>query len=195
LADDKEINITYETLFDLMRRERNREELQELSETFYFDVSTYFESKRSAQLQLNSPDDRKRTEMQTENARKLVRELFEKRERKILMMALTRSRTGTDIVDTSRLLPEEQDLYRQILSTLESHKQILMDRLDKQMPARQVELPAESPTRLIRFLQPVPRFVGKELEPYGPFDKEEVASLPSAIAKVLIDKQRAEEIS
>ena len=43
---DKEINITYETLFDLLRREKGREELQDLGETFSQDVVSYLEEKR-----------------------------------------------------------------------------------------------------------------------------------------------------
>ena len=42
-----EVNITYETLFDLLRRERSRNELQELEETFYEDVKKYLEEKQN----------------------------------------------------------------------------------------------------------------------------------------------------
>ena len=34
----KEIKVTYETLYELMRRERNRDELQQLEESFYLDL-------------------------------------------------------------------------------------------------------------------------------------------------------------
>ena len=50
-------------------------------------------------------------------------------------------------------------------------------------------------TKLVRFLNAVPKFVGKELEEYGPFEEEDIASLPIEIATVLINKGRVEEIS
>ena len=49
-------------------------------------------------------------------------------------------------------------------------------------------------TKLVRFLYSVPKFVGKELEEYGPFEEEDIANLPIEIAKVLIDKGRVEEV-
>ena len=47
---------------------------------------------------------------------------------------------------------------------------------------------------MIRFLSPVPKFLGKELETYGPFGEDDVANLPSEIAAILIAKGRVEEI-
>ena len=49
-------------------------------------------------------------------------------------------------------------------------------------------------TKLVRFLHSVPKFVGKELEEYGPFEEEDVASLPAELADVLVRKGRAEEL-
>ena len=48
--------------------------------------------------------------------------------------------------------------------------------------------------RKVRFLGSVPKFVGKELEIYGPYEKEDVANLPLDIANMLINKGTAEEI-
>ena len=48
--------------------------------------------------------------------------------------------------------------------------------------------------KIIRFLHAVPRFVGPELELYGPFEADEIATLPEEIVRVLIEKNRAEEI-
>ena len=46
----------------------------------------------------------------------------------------------------------------------------------------------------IKFLSSVPKFVGRELEIYGPFQPEDIANLPKPIADVLIMKGRAEQI-
>jgi len=42
----KEVNITYETLFELMRREKMREDLQEISPSFFDDVLEYLIEKQ-----------------------------------------------------------------------------------------------------------------------------------------------------
>ena len=44
---EKDVVITYETLFELLRIEKGREELQKLDETFMQDVATYLEQKKS----------------------------------------------------------------------------------------------------------------------------------------------------
>ena len=72
--------------------------------------------------------------------------------------------------------------------------------LASQMNASPVadELPSEtSPepaNKLVRFVHAVPKFVGPELEEYGPFQEEDVANLPSEVANVLITKGRAEAL-
>jgi DNA replication initiation complex subunit (GINS family) len=40
-----DVKITYETLFDLLRREKNRNELQQLDPSFYLDVVSYLKEK------------------------------------------------------------------------------------------------------------------------------------------------------
>jgi len=49
-------------------------------------------------------------------------------------------------------------------------------------------------TKLVRFIHSVPRFVGRHLEVYGPFEDDDTANLPEEIADILIKKGRAEEI-
>ena len=49
-------------------------------------------------------------------------------------------------------------------------------------------------TKLVRFLYSIPKFVGTELEEYGPFAEEDIANLPAEIADLLIGKGKVEEI-
>ncbi len=218
-AKENEINITYETLYELLRREKNREELQEFSQDFFRDLVSYIESKeeiiKSGEgSDMLSASQQQKNKIQLENIRKILKELYEKRERKIINMALTKSRTGSDIIDMSRLLGEEKMLYDELKGLLDRFRSGILANIvrgklpkvdavqefaakgkeDAAKPAEKKPEEAKKSTALIRFLQPVPKFLGKELETYGPFDKDEIATLPSEIASVLITKQRAEEI-
>ena len=47
---------------------------------------------------------------------------------------------------------------------------------------------------MIKFNHAVPKFVGEDLEVYGPFEENDMANLPSKIADVLVSKGRAEEM-
>ncbi len=244
---DKEINITYETLFELLRRERSREELQELGEDFFKDLLDYIISKkqilRSKESEPDVFEQKNKTEMQLQNINKILKELYEKRERKIINMSLSKSRTGSDIIDTSRLLPQEKELYDELRLVFDKYREkILMNLLNARLPASGLDTqekgtvkmqketdkapteaarpvakemagkPGEKAEKrpggergddessnrsenvLVRFLTPVPKFLGRQLETYGPFDKEDMATLPAEIARVLIKKERAEEM-
>ena len=55
-------------------------------------------------------------------------------------------------------------------------------------------LQVEIKNKMVRFIHAVPRFLGKELETYGPYEAEEIATLPEEIVNVLLQKNRVEEI-
>lgn len=212
----KEINVTYETLFELLRREKNRDDLQELQHGFFKEVIEYLSEKKrvyedtSMKEDLFSATERDKTLSQLNNVKKIIRELYERREKKIINMALNKSRTGSSIIDTSKLLEEERKMFNTTVATLNNYREgILFNVLNLREPLiddkaaapeetskeeKKPEAEAQKPTKMLRFLNPVPKFVGKELEVYGPFEEDDMASLPTEIAQLLIEKGRAEEI-
>ncbi len=221
--DGKSVNITFETLFEIATREKTREELQDIPEYFYNDVKKYIEGKKQIMDSSDSSNPFAASEIekarsQLMSVRRVLKDIYERRERKIITLALNKSRTGSDIIDTSKLLPEEQKMFESlvnefdgfrkcILSNLVEGKQIIVPKPKQNEPVKP-ETPAkdegeeeedqapeaDSKTKLIRFISPVPKFVGKELEVYGPFEEEDIANLPKEIADVLISKGRAEEV-
>ena len=210
----KEINITYETLFELLRREKNRDDLQELQVTFFKEVIEYLGERQrmfdetSHKEDLFSATEREKTMTQLGNVKKIVKELYDRREKKIISMALNKSRTGSNIIDTSKLLAEESKFYNTLVAALNNYREgVLMNVLSLKEPlieeiksaAPEAEKKEEGKAdekliKMLRFLNPIPKFVGKELEVYGPFEEDDMASLPTAIADLLIQKGRAEEI-
>ena len=211
---DKRVNITYETLFDMLRNEKNREELQKLDKSFFEDLIQYINDKKELlskdkDSELFSGLEKEKTEKQLENIKKLVRELYERREKKIVSMALISSRTGS-LLDDSALLKEEKELFDSLIEVLNKTRAgVLLKVLKAEKPELEFEQPkkeivkdvgdkgvvsVKKDAKLIRFTHAVPKFLGKELEVYGPFEEEDVAKLPVEIADVLIGKGRAEEI-
>jgi len=247
--------ITYETLFDILRREKSRDELQELDQDFYHNVADYLKEKISL-LSTGSEngflDEEEKTKIQISNIKKIIKELYERRERKIVNLAMFKARLKNKIVDTRALLPEEQTLFNEISEKLETKRILFLDSIiqngngssatipnPQQKTSHQEHKPvpqqdsepqpqpnekeqsfekkpsAETETlmrtdqgekksdkeisdeenKLVRFLNPVPKFLGTELEIYGPYEEEDVANLPSRIAQILIQKGRAEEIA
>jgi DNA replication initiation complex subunit (GINS family) len=261
-SEQQEIVITYDTLFDILRNEKTKEDLQKLHDTFFKDVVNYLKekeetlSKENDQQSLFESDDKEKTIHQIGNIKKILKDIYERREKKIMSMALNKSRFSTDLIDTSALLSEEKLFYEMMISLLDSQRdQILRKLLKGELPAgvkQEIELDRESelaeqdemlkeefetaisdtgaqsgseqitknkesesggskseinqdskeqnqaeqnvPSKLLRFLAAVPKFLGEDMREYGPYDEEDVAKLPENIAKLLIEKERAEEM-
>lgn len=211
---DNNVNITYETLFDMLRNEKNREELQRLEPSFFDDLIQYIKEKKELLSkddgsELFSDIEKEKTAKQIDNIKKLVRELYERREKKIINLAMISSRTSS-ILDDSALLKQEKELFSLLISVLnQARVGILLNVLRAKNPEvkfkqSEVEVekkveqtkpkPKKSGTIMVRFTHAVPKFLGSELEVYGPFEEEDIANLPVDIAELLISKERVEEI-
>jgi len=210
--ESKEINITYETLHELLRREKNREDIQKLDVGFLNEVAGYLKEKielgmqQRAKNDLFAAEETRKAELQLVNIKKILRELYEKREKKILQMAVDASRSSSSLVDTANLLKEEKRIFDELVYLLNKYRKgILYHLMEGMNPNIQEKGPKPDPepkpvvkeekkTKLIRFVTAVPKFVGEDLEVYGPFEENDMANLPSAIADVLVSKERAEEM-
>jgi len=136
------VNITYETLFDLLRVEKSRDEVQELSVTFYPDVISYLKKKheilkrKEHESDIRDADSLRQLRIQIENVHKLIKSLFERREKKIVDMAMNKSRTNSGIITTQNLLPEEIVFYTRVLSLLDATRDGILRRLlNLQLPS------------------------------------------------------------
>ena len=210
--DNKElqkITITYQTLYDIARKEKTQDQLQKLDQDFLEDVLRYLKDKHAIitkqQADLFSAEEKRKTEDQLENVKKIIKELYDKREKKIIGLAMDKSKNKSSIVDNSIFLKEEKELFDNIVKVLGMGREnILFNIINLKEPSsleavslekKEVKEEKKKDTKLVRFLSAVPKFVGKELEEYGPFEEEDIASLPVEIANVLINKGRVEEIS
>jgi DNA replication initiation complex subunit (GINS family) len=215
VMETKEVNITYETLFELLKREKDMTDLQKLESNFFNDFVDYLNEKKEIlgkDDSLFSYDEKKKVEKQIDNAKRIIKEIYERREKKILNIALIKSRTKSNVIDTSSLLDNEKRFFDEIVKVLNVFRNEVIDNIIGGKQASKITMAKEEinkkeitekgdndknetkNTKLVRFLHAVPKFVGKELEEYGPFEEEDIANLPIEIADLLINKGRVEEI-
>ena len=198
-----DVVITYETLYELSRREKSRPEIQKLDKEFFNDVIKYIKDKKDilesqkSKDNVFAPKEIERTGKQLENIYRILKELYEKRESKIINLTLINSRSKSNI-DFSLLLPEEVKFYESIRNNLNVYREgILSNVLEGKLPSLKEPKVIKSDFQdkmLIRFINSVPKFVGSNGFAYGPFEEEDIANLPLDIARLLIEKGRAEEI-
>ena len=201
--------ITYEKLYDILRKEKYAQELQKIDKDFFKSIVAYLIEKESiAESQRGKESifsgEAESTQKQVVNIKKLIKELYEKREYKILQLAMFASRIGDKEIPPN-LLSEERPLFLDIVNILETYRESIVQKvIEKQLPTPG-ELPKsikrdllddtkKSDTKVVRFMHAVPKFVANDMNTYGPFEEEDTAILPNKTADVLIDKKRAEEI-
>ena len=87
------------------------------------------------------------------------------------------------ILDSDDELRERKDI---VLSATLNGRLKLLETVSKNHKSRSI---------VVRFLKPIDQIVGSDLEKYGPFDAEDVATLPFENATALIGKKIAVKIS
>ena len=91
--------------------------------------------------------------------------------------------------------PKEQketkkETPKQFISEQETPKEAIQEQ-----PSNEQEPQFKQEKKKIKFLHAVPKFVGRELEVYGPFESGDTGELMLEVAKILIDKGKAEEVN
>lgn len=136
-----DIKITLETLYDILRNEKKKEDLQRLEAAFFLDVVQYLREKqallenKAKSQELFAAGERDKLEYELRSIKRILKEIYEKREKKVLEIALNKSRTGSDIIDTSAMLHEEREFYLKTLKIMDDfRKGILLKLYQGEMP-------------------------------------------------------------
>ncbi len=209
---ENEIVITYESLYELLRRERYRPELQKLDPTFYQNVLNYFKEKQAIlesqekKESIFAANEIDKTRTQIRNIRKILKDIYEKREAKIIQLALFNSRNKAGTGSDPALLIEEKALFDSINGVLNGFREgVLFNLLSNNAPFLPVEkekdlkinsgIHKDNPNLAeIRVLAPMPEFVGPDMNVYGPFEENAVVELPKEVSEMLVINSQAEMI-
>lgn len=193
-------NLTYERLFEILRAEKNAPALQKISPTFFEDIQTYIHAKRELIAKSQRSDnvfakkDQEDTAKQLANAKKLIKMIYDLREKKIVTMALNKSRTASTLIDTSGLHEKERQMFTRLVDLLDAHRKELLDEMLKGNAIKQEKPVKEGEMQMVRFLDDVETFVDAQGNTYGPFHEEDIATIPTKIANNLEDKHKVQFI-
>ena len=184
----------YERLYKAWEKENEEPELQNIPDEFLHEMRRY-----SEELNKTPTDSETLTGSITKKERQFVsqmlRELTETRLRKIVTKGV-----GGEPIDAQAMTPEEQRLHANLRQLLIDYRQGA-DIPEPEMPPivrvprpasiqrPSVTLPQESSEGelvVVRFLKPLPAIMGVDMKAYGPFNPEDVASIPRQNAVNLI---------
>jgi len=185
--------LTYSELTKLQRKEKETNALQDLGEDFIKRVTEYVKRKKEL---INKEDDNvfsrdvsNKARIELSNAKKILKDLYDYREKKVLNQALLSVRSGVSLKDTTLMLSDERKLYDELLSLLKKYREKYEKSIEAGALPKRVE---ENQEVIIKILERVPNFVGPDNKIYGPYTKGEVISLNKKLAEILIKDKKAQ---
>jgi DNA replication initiation complex subunit (GINS family) len=192
--------ITYETIRNAHRAEKD-EELQKLPEEFFESVKNWFRHKEKMKDTTSL--------LEVENAKKLLEDIINRRQKKIVLSALS---TVRGHLPPSNLTDEERKFFDEIVKSLKSFKNEINEKIkdydeiveekveeakksvEELKPREEIKPLKPDGKLLIKILADLPRFVGSDMNSYGPLKTGDVISLPEEIGNLLINRKVAEVI-
>ena len=182
--------ITYNELYDALRKERYSERLQPIPKRFVNEVSAYLKDKKEI---ANKKDDEfsdtiQKTKKQFENSIAIFKELILRRKKKILELAFIAAETGISKRDFENMLAIEKECFDGIMKSLEkSDKEI-----NKLLKGAEEE--EKTSNKMIVFIENTEGFLDLEGNTLGPFKKGDIANIAEEVANILIIDKKAEGI-
>ena len=182
--------ITYNELYDALRKERYSEQLQPIPKNFVKEVGAYLNDKKEIALRKNDDfsDTILKTKKQFENSIAIFKELMLRRKRKILDLAFVAAETGISKRDFENMLVIEKESFEGIMKSLEKGDKKINDLL------KGIEEGLKQNNKLIVFIEDTEEFLDMEGIKIGPFKKGDIANLSEEIAQILIVDKKAEGV-
>lgn len=193
--------ITYETIRNAHRAEKD-EELQKLPEGFFESVRNWLKHKEKMKDTTSL--------LEVENAKKLLEDVINRRQKKIVLAALS---TVRGQLPPSNLTDEERKFFDEIVNSLKSFKneinekfrefdEIVEEKVEEAKKSIEELRPREEKMEIVRpdgkllvkILADLPRFIASDMQTYGPLKTGDVISLPEEIGNLLINRRVAENL-
>jgi len=178
--------ITYNELYDALRKERYSEQLQPIPKNFVKEVADYLKDKKEIADKDNDDfsDTITKTKKQFENSIAIFKELMLRRKKKILELAFIAAETGISKRDFENMLAVEKECFDGIMKSLEKGDK----KVAKMLKGADEE---ERKNKMIVFTKDTDEFLDLDGKKLGPFKKGEIANLSEEISNILIVDKKA----
>lgn len=181
--------MNYSELYEILRREKYSETLQQLPSTIISDVAAFLQEQKAQPSAEDSLllDNLGTSKKQLENSISLFKELILRRKKKLLNLVFVASETGIMKRDYEYMLPFERKIFDTLTKTFEEGDRELARLLhgDKQLGK------AEQKQNMIIFTQNTEQFVDMGGNIVGPFNTGELANLDSDVSSLLVSSGKA----
>jgi len=171
--------ITFEFIRKVQREEQREAKLSKIPEDFYDKAKAYLEEKRK----ISERQKDRNVSIELKNAERLLEDVYNRRETKILNHAIITTRTD---IPPQNLLEQEKEFFEGIVNMLKNQRGMVLNILFKKTKEEKFET--------LKFTEDIPEFVGINLKKYGPFKEGDVARIPKENAQLLKKVGKAKEM-
>ncbi|MBS3081079.1 hypothetical protein J4221_06415 [Candidatus Pacearchaeota archaeon] len=182
--------ITYNELYEALRKERYSEQLQPIPKNFIKEVAAYLKDKK--EIAEKKDDDFSETILKTkkqfENSIAIFKELMLRRKKKILELAFVAAETGISKRDFENMLQIEKECFDGIMKYLEKEDKKIAELLkgaDEEERKKQ---------KMIVFIEDTEEFLDLDGNTIGPFKKGDLVNIQEEIANILVIDKKAESV-
>jgi DNA replication factor GINS len=177
----------YNELYEIWKHELESAELGRLPPDFHSRIADYLRRLKEESRMLDKRTVKARLlKSEMRNVKRMVRELIRTRYGKLAMKVAEGEKIPSDV-----LTAEEEKIYAGVSPLAEAYQSFAKSILHGHVP-KYVE--QKHRRAALRFLKDVPAIIGADMETYGPFRVEDVASLPVENAKILVKQGLAEKV-
>ena len=192
--------INYKTLREIQQTEKISPTLTKIYSNFYNDLSIYLKS-LDERLKKESSQKQMLLKEEIQNTKKIAVKIYEQREKKILLAAISKARGGEP--DLNNLVDVEKNLFDSILNIMiTSRKQFLNKKSkedDEEMQHEVSDVHTEEKEKeektnpIVMVTKDIPEFIGTDEKKYN-LRKGDVLSLPNDMSNTLSKRGAAKEI-
>ena len=190
------------SLGEMLRKERASPSLQPVSENFYSELKGIVKDAEERYPPFSR---------EIENLRNLAEDIFNSREKKLVLLAVSYARSDEDVSDVVNATPAEKEFFENLVAMLKTRRSDFQSQGAAKEKEHRKKTKKSSSTKgagttksvvktggadiiTLRILEDLPPIVGSDKKTYGPFKTEDVVALPEKNAKVFLKHKYGELI-
>lgn len=205
--------ISYRTLRKIQQMEKNTPILTDLDNNFYKNLKNYIFDLNGHLKSESNEHKKKMLDEEIENTKKIIINIYEQREKKILLTAISKARGGKP--DLKNMVGIEKTFFDSILNLINSFRNNILENKKiieekKEEPDREIiettkenkiienkneikSLKNNNFNPIVRVIKDMPNFIGTDAKRYN-LKKNDVVSLPKDMQEMLSKRKVVEKL-
>jgi len=175
--------LSYEVIRKIHRLEKESTKLVSLEDDFFDSLQVYLKEEKS-KIKQNEDIFDDSASQRLFNIKNMVEDILYLRQKKIINKAIMKIKTNEE--DTSNFLGPELKMYSQIVTVIEDYHKYLDEVFNKKIAKKEYVL------QKVKMLKAVPKFIGTDMQEYGPYTENDLIEVPENIAKLFVNKNIGE---